>query len=426
MMKGKEIGGACALHVACIVICTGPAMHARAEEVTFDEALALGARSPGVQGLENALEARESADEGMRGAVGPTALTLMPGALVSPKQADAFELQMTLTQGWSLGGLGDARREAASWERQAVAASVRARALRARLEAARRWIDLATLTLIQQTVEERIRNAEELVSQRERALAAEVGTVHGLAEARAALAALEEKRLALEGDEFNASTQLAVAMGQAPRAERLQAVGELPRPPMPVEAEIRNRIADIDGAPDVVVEQLRETAARARAAEASALYAPILNLGTQVERAAVGDRGAWIVFGIAGVSFPGLAQKQRSVSLADEQVATAAASTTNARLEVRAELEEALHELEHTAAVAALLEKKTLPALRALVASRERAVEVGEETAFALAEARGQELAALEATHRAAGANSWARVHMWLLLAELASAGSAP
>jgi outer membrane protein TolC len=112
----------------------------------------------------------------------------MPGALVSPRQANAFELQTNITQGWSLGGLGSARREAATQEREALAAAIRARALRSRLEAARRWIDLATLTRVQQTVEQRIEAAEALVSQRERALVSGVGTTRSLAEARATLA----------------------------------------------------------------------------------------------------------------------------------------------------------------------------------------------------------------------------------------------
>jgi len=402
------------------------AVQARAEEVTFDEALALGARTPEVVGLQNALEARQAADEGMRAAVGSTTLTFMPGALVYPRQDDAFEMQTNLTQGWSLGGLGEARREAALQEREALAASVRARALRSRLEAARRWIDLATLARIQQTLDERIRTSEELVSQRERALAAEVGTVQSLAEERAVLAELRHSRLTLEGDEFTASVQLALAMGRAPEAERSEAVGELPNPALPAQAEIRARIADIDSVPDVVVERLRATAARARAAETSALYKPVLDVGTQVERAAAGDRGAWVVYGISGISFPGLGQERRSVALAKEQVATAAATTDSTRLQARAELEDALHELEHTATVAALLEEQTLPALRTLVSSRARAVAVGEEASFALSAARSQELAALEAAHRAQGAHSWARVHMWLLLAELAGARGAP
>jgi hypothetical protein len=94
-------------------------------------------------------------------------------------------------------------------------------------------------------------------------------------------------------------------------------------------------------------------------------------------------------------------------------------------LQARAELEEALHDLEHTAAVAALLEEQTLPALRAIVSGRARAVALGEEASFALNMARNQELAALEGAHRARGAHSWARVHMWLLLAELAGARGA-
>jgi hypothetical protein len=41
-----------------------------------------------------------------------------------------------------------------------------------------------------------------------------------------------------------------------------------------------------------------------------------------------------------------------------------------------------------------------------------------------LFEARDREHAAVEAAHRARGAHTWARVHMWLLLAELEGEGA--
>ena len=395
-----------------------PAQRAGAEEITFDEALALGEETPEVVGSREALQVRESADEAIGGTAGPTTLMFMPGALVAPREDKGFDMQAAITQGWNLGDLGGARREAARQERGALSAGVRAKALRARLEAARRWIDLATLTKIQQTLEQRIDTAQELVSRRERALANGVGTMQAWAEAEALLAELKQRRLDLEGDEFSAATQLALAVGKEPRGQRLSPSGPLPRPPVPDEREIRSRIEDVDTAPEVVLEQLRESAARARAVEASAQYAPVLNLGAQGERGAL---GSWVVYGVTGVTFHGFGQDQRSVAIAEAEAASIAARTKSARLRARAEVEEALHELKHTAAVAELIEERTLPALRRLVVSRTRAVELGEEYSYALTEARNRELAAIEAMHRAQGANSWARVHMWLLLAELAS-----
>jgi outer membrane protein TolC len=197
----------------------------------------------------------------------------------------------------------------------------------------------------------------------------------------------------------------------------------MPAPSLPEEPEIRDRIRNIDAAPDIVVERLRETAAQARAVEASAQYAPVLTLGAQAEHSALGP---WVIFGVTGVSFQGFGQQHRWSSYAQGEAAGASAATTSARLRVRAELEQALHELRHSAEVARLFEEQTLPALRTLVASLERAVSLGEASRFALIEARDRELAALGSACQARGAVTWAKVQMWLLLAELAVGDGGP
>ena len=412
-----------ALSIATLSVAVVGAKRVRADTITFDEALALGAMTPEVAEPRDMLEARQAGDQKIRGTADTTHLFFMPGGLVSPSEARGFDMQATITQGWNLRGLGGARRDSAGHEREALEATIRARALRTRLDAARRWIDLATLTQVATSLEARIAGLEELVAQRERALANGVGTSPAVTEARAILAELRQHRLDIEGDEFAAATQLAVAVGREPSQDLLETAGGSPDPPLPDASEIRTRIADVDRAPDVVVEQLRETAARARVIEASAEYAPVLTLGAQGERSAF---GSWVVYGITGIAFRGPGQERRLTSVAHAQAAGAAAKTLSAKLAARAELEEALHELRHTSEVLKLLEQETLPALRQLVASRERAVALGEEPYFAALEARDRVFAAIEATHRARGAQTWARIHMWLLLAELQSEGSKP
>lgn len=397
------------------------AAHAFADTITFDEALALGAHTPNVEEAEERLAARQEGDQKIRGTAQATTLTFLPGALVWPREIAGFDMQATVTQGWNLRDLGDASREAASRERSELAAVVRARALRARLGAARRWIDLATLTHVAASMDARIEATEELVARRERALSEGVGTTQPLTEARARLAELRQRRLDLEGDQFTVATQLSVAVGRPPQPTRLEPAGAMPEPPLPSESEMRDRISEIDAVPEVVVERLRESAARARAVEASSRYAPVLTLGAQGERGAL---GTWVVYGVSGVTYRGPGQERRLVSVADAQAAGAEVRTVGARLQARAELEEALHELKHTAALVELLEQDTLPALGRLVESRARAVSLGEESYFALFEARDRQLAAIEAAHRARGAHTWARVHLWLLLAELSSEGT--
>jgi len=295
---------------AVIVVAVGSALSVpasadrnEATEISFDEALALGEESPSVDVTKRALEARERGDEKIRGAAGATHLTFMPGALVEPREISGFDMQATVTQGWNLGGLGEGRREAASLERGTLSASVRARALRARLEAARRWIDLDVIEEVAQIVEARIGSAETLVEGRERALVTEVGTVQHVEAAKATLAQLRQRRLTLEGNQFAAATQLALAIGRAPTEDRLVAVGDRPDPILPDVEEIRSAVMNVDAAPDVVVAKVRETAARARAVEASAEYGPTLITGAQAERPA-GDLRAWVESIVAKVMNP--------------------------------------------------------------------------------------------------------------------------
>jgi cobalt-zinc-cadmium efflux system outer membrane protein len=410
-----------ALWIASLAVGLGEANRVRADTITFDQALALGATTPGVVEPRDMLEARKKGDDKMGGTAEATHLVFMPGALISPSEARGFDMQATITQGWNVRGLADARRESASHEREALAATVRARALRARLDAARRWIDLATLTRVAESLDTRISGLQELVAQRERALASGVGTSPDVIAARAMLADLRQRRLEIEGDQFAAAIQLAVAIGREPEQDLLETEGDAPVPPLPDEDAIRRRISAVDSAPDVVVEQLRATAARARAIEASAEYGPVFTFGAQAERGAL---GTWVAYGITGVTFRGPGHERRLTSVAQANAAGAAAKAERTKLQVRAELEQALHEVRHTSEVLKLFEEDTLPALDRLVESRQRAVAVGEESYVALLEARDRVAAASEAAHRARGAQTWARIQMWLLLAELGSATS--
>lgn len=408
-----------ALWIASAAFGLGDANRVRADTITFDQALALGATTPEVAEPRDILEARQQGDEKMGGTAEATHLVFMPGALVSPSEARGFDMQATITQGWNVRGLAGARRDSASHEREALAATVRARALRARLDAARRWIDLETLSRIAASLDTRISGLQELVVQRERALASGVGTSPDVIAARAMLAEVRQRRLEIEGEQFTAATQLAVAIGREPEQDLLQPEGDSPYPPLPDEDAIRSRISAVDSAPDVVVEQLRTTAAQARAIEASAEYGPVFTLGAQVERGAL---GTWVAYGLTGVTFRGPGHERRLTSVAQANAAGAAAKAESTKLQVRAELEQALHEVRHTSEVLRLLEEDTLPALERLVESRERAVALGEESYFALLEARDRVSAGIEAAHRARGAHTWARVQMWLFLAELGSA----
>jgi len=388
--------------------------------VTFDEALALAHRSPAAETARRELAARESADDGIGGTAQATTITVTPGAGSAADQGWGFEGQVSVAQGWNLADLGGARRRAAGEERAAIAARARADALRARLEAARYWIDLHTLQSLASSLEERRALVRRRVELAERAREAGVGTAEQLAVARAEAAQVERQRVEVEGDRVDAARQLARAMGADPSRIPL-AAGPVPRPRLPGPRAVRARIANLDALPDVAVRRLTATAARAREAEASAEYGPVLSLGAQLER---GGGDTWVVYGIASLQLDLFGSERRVAAVERGAAARADVELETARLRARADLEQAAHDVGHSTRALRVIERELLPALDDLVARLARAVEAGERTRFALFDARRRRSGADEAAVRARGARAWARVRLWLLLAELAPGGA--
>ncbi len=386
--------------------------------VSFDQALDLGGRTPTTRGERRALEARRRGDEGIGGTAQATQLTVMPGATLAPSQGRGFELQINATQGWNLGGLGHARRRAAAEERQALTADIRLQALRARLEAARWWLALRTLERVDASLEAQEAVVRQEVSATERGVAAGVRTAPELAEAQALVARLAQERLMVEGERFDASTELAAAMGTSPprAGAPLITEGPDPTPQLPALSTVRSRIASLDDLPEVAAARLAETAARAREAEVSAQYAPVFQAGVQVERTA---SDAWVLYGVLGASYAMFGQGDRARSLSRAETERAAGATEAARVGAASALARAMHEVEHSRQTVASLRNELLPSLAAALERRTRALALGEETTFAVMNARRRVLEARTTLERAEGAALWAEVHLWLLLAEL-------
>ncbi|MBX3273169.1 MAG: TolC family protein [Sandaracinaceae bacterium] len=398
-----------------------PSLASAQPTVTFEQALALSDASPAAEAPRRELATREPLDDGIGGTAQATNVTLMPGLGLGADQAAGLDAQAAVTQSWNLADLGGVRRRAAREERQALGARARADALRVRLEAARRWIDLATFQEVAATLEAQREVLAARLERTERARAAGVASALDVAAARAALAELEQRRLDVEGDRVGAANQLAVAMGRPPE-RGLRAEGPLPSPALPRRAAIEARLARFEALPEVVASRLASLAARAREAEASAAYAPVLAVGAQLERS-VAD--TWVVYGIASLTFNAFGEERRAVSRSAAEADRAEVELDAARVRARAEVEDALHDLEHGWRRLRGLEAELLPALDALVASSERALAAGEETVFAVHDARRRQLDVLEVAARARGALSWARVRLWLMLAELARGADA-
>jgi len=391
------------------------AQTAAAARVTFDQVLELGGAAPAIRATQAERTAREREDRGVGGTLGPTSITVMPGAALTPGQGADFDFQLNATQGWNLQGLGAKARETAGLERQTLGVEQRLVALETRLAAARLWIELRTVEELEGIVARGVELAQQGVQLARRGKEAGVSTDAQLREAEAIRAELEAQSLALEGRHFEVENQLRNFVPTSEADPQLVTAGSWPEPVLPLPAEIRAAIARLDALPQVALAEMRKRAAAARALEIAATRAPLLTVGAQVER---GTGNVWVGYGILGVTFNG-PQGQRAVSVARAADERGASELELARRAARADFSAAAHEWEHTEQTLALLEKQTLPSLEALVVARRRALDLGEETRATGIEAERRLRAAQEMRVEAQGRAVLARVRLWLLLASL-------
>lgn len=392
------------------------ALDAAAQGLTFDQTLSLGASTPEVEAVRTERRARERGDVGVGGTLGPTSVTLLPGAAVTAGATD-FDFQLSATQGWNLEDLGDKARVAARLERRVLGAEERLRALESRLGAARLWLDLRTTEELEAELARGIGAAEERVKSAARGRDAGVVTTTEVTEAEEILAALGARRLELEGRRFAASHQLRSLLG-APSgdlAEPLTTLGPTPSPELPDRTEMIARLAQVDSLPGPALAELRRRTQAARAVEARATRAALLTTGVQLERGA-GD--AWVAYGIVGLTWSG-PQGQRGESAARALEERAVPELELARRAARVELTAAIHEWEHDERAVQWLETRTLPSLEALVVGRRRAFSLGEETRATWLDAEHRLREAKMKLVEARGAAALARMHLWLLLATL-------
>jgi len=388
---------------------------ASAQAITFDEAISLSTRIPRVEGTERALEARRSGDADIGGTSQGLSIEATPGARILSEQDSGFEGSLSITHSWNLGDLTGARRRAARAEREVLDAERRALALLARLEAARRWIDLWRLEQLAGLLREEQALAGALAEATARAVGAGAQTSVDAAEVEAHVAAVELRAIALEGEQHEASIGLSVAMGRSPSAT-LRPDGSPPEPALPNDVDL----ARVERLPGVAVERLAAAAERAREAETAAGYAPIFSLGAQVMRE---SPDGIVVGGVVGLSFPLFDQGQRARSVARGEAERREGQAAQARLDAERELSLAVHDVEHQRLQEQAARERLVPAIERLTERREAALRAGEGTIFALLDARRRGLEARARAIEARAARAWAEVRLWVLLAELERAG---
>lgn len=386
-----------------------------AEAVTFDEALALAPQKPGAQAPGRALRARRSGDEEIAGTAQTLTLTVNPGYRFAPEGERGLEGQVNVSQGWNLADLGGARRRAAAVERSVLSAEARAAALSSRLEAARLWIDLRTLEELQSLLGEQLELARR--SERLMARAAEAGvrTAMDAAEAKAYRAEVARQRFQLHTSAYRTGMNLAVAMGRDDMSP-LRTEGPLPQPALPEVRSFDAYMARAGELPEAAALRLAGTAARAQQVEESAAYGAVLSVGVQLQREPPAAYSALGTFSLALSPFD-RGQRERSRALG--RAAAFGARAAQAQLEARASLARAAQDLRTARDERELVASDWLVAAQELAARLERAVDVGEATAYELFAARRRLIEVQSLLVRARSEVAWAEVRLWLLMAEL-------
>lgn len=395
---------------------------ARAQTITFDDAIGLSSSTPVVTGEERALAARAEGDARISDITEASRLYAMPGLRALSEEDRGFEGQVQLGHSWNLADLAGAQRRTASREREAREARARAVALEQRLAAARAWMSMREAEAHLETAREQLVVAERIVERTERMRAAGIATLADVAEARAFLSQARASVLAVRGEIVDVQVSLGAALGRAD-VETLGTSGPLPDPALPAPSDIEVRLADVTHVPAVEAARLASLATHARDVELAAMRGPRLDVDLIAYRE---SPAGLLLFGQVGVVLPlaDLAARERSV--AREEAALRESEAEEAALAWRREAHRVAHEVEHTREVVRSYREELVPALEALLAARERQLTAGETTTLLVLEATRRLVEARASLTRAETEAAWAATRAWLLLAVHETSTEAP
>lgn len=383
--------------------------------ISFVDAIGGATERPGVQGAKDQANLhRQGADDLPRVSAGPQ-LTIQPGARVAPADGRAFAIQGQITQSWNLADLGAKRRDTETAAADVTAAEARRRDLEARLEAANCWIALRGVERRLELARQELELASALRATMAEAVEAGEATASDLMEVDVHLATVDAQVVELEGMVHDLGLELALAAGASPGAP-LTTSGPDPAPTLGNLDGHRAQLDRVDALPAVEVAKLRQLEARARRAESRASTAPTLTTGVSAQREGRDDA---VIYGVVGLGFGNSAGRRRATLGSDLRDREAEAQLDEARRAAKADLTQALHEVEHTELLVRRLETRRLPAQRQLVEVRSARRELGEGTIAEEMWARHALLATRQHLAVARTDRTWARVRAWILIAQL-------
>ena len=389
--------------------------------VTFDQAIGLAAQAPAVTGVEAAAAEQRRVGDSVSSLIANPTLTVQPGAAKDPLDDQwKYMGEATLLQGWNLSGLPGDRKASIRAEGDLLTSEARAAALSHRLAAAQSWVELWAA---QQSLADAMQEydlANEFSTKMARAAEAAAFTRAEAADAATYAAEAHVQAIAAEGEVVDRGYGLAVAMGQ--QAEHpLVASGGLPAPPSPSRTDWPALLDAAGRLPAVAARKLASDADRAREAEFRSAKGWGLGTGVKGTRDYLGTWGAQAVL---EVSFPIFDRGEREAAPVAAAAARALGEFQEARAVAATELARSLHEVEHTGEVLAAIEGELVPAAKLNAQSREASMRAGETTVLEVLVARRTWAAARQKHTRALAMHAWARVKVWMLMADMTPGGA--
>ncbi len=388
---------------------------------TFDQAIGLASRAPAVAGAEAAAAEQRKVGDSVSSLIANPTLNVQPGAAKDPLDDQwRYMGEATLMQGWNLSGLPGDRKTSIRAEGDQLTAEARAAALSHRLGAAQAWLDAWAARQSLADALKEFELARDFSAKMARAAEAAAFTRAEAADAATYAAEAHVLAISAEGDVVERGYQLAVAMGQQAEKPPL-AAGPLPRPPSPSRTDWPSILDAAGKLPAVAARKLASDADRAREAELRSLKGWGLGTGVKGTRDYLGTWGAQAVL---EVSFPLFDRGEREAAPMAAAAARAQGEFQQARAVAATEIARALHEVEHSGEVLAAVEGELVPAARVNAEARQASLRAGETTVLEVLVARRVLTSARQRLTRAQADHAWARVKVWMLLADMTPGGA--
>ncbi len=369
-----------------------------AAPLSFEEALARADAAPEQVAARDAVGVRRDGLAHLGRLTSNPTLSLQPG-FRTEGEGPRPEGQLTLSQGFNLGGLSSARRGAAAAELEAARLGVTRSRTERRVAVARAWLETWAAQRLHDPTLAEADAAKALVAKLERLVAGGGVTTADVASARAFAAEAAAFHLSWEGRRFEAGAHLALLLGLP------DVVTVAPEAPSLAALEVDLSVAE--ALPEARLRAREAEAAERRVAEAQAQYSTQLQLSLQGGHEAPTQ---WYGNVGVGVTLPLFERGQRDVARARAEATQLEGLKRQASAAARVTLQLLAHELEHAAEVFEVVHRTQQPAAEEAARLETRRFEQGEATLLELLLVRRQALQATAAAVEAQAGLLAARV----------------